>query len=441
MERIGMLLAWLRRYTRAYAREAHRFVCRDPRVILCAKREIGNQFDASDKHLCARFGALQWVQPSHLGIPLELEGALTPALAQRVSEALRRAMAAEMPSEKAEGVTCACNIVSVAISDRRGGTAVAADDFLPCFIWTVLRSRPSNALANIAFVEALHDPDALLSEDGFCLTHLKSAAEFALRASGADLGFAPEEFDRRVAASRRAHSRSDAGGVGAHAPPGTAVVLNGARIELRCAETELLLVDAHSGAIAFRFAWSRVLRWRAEGPAWEESGSASRSTLRVWVWADGVDAAAALNGSAMLRLECCGPHGALTLAAQLLACVGGRLESASRGASAVELCTALLMKGSGARRRWTDRHLELQRGGHLAFWANAASRANGDAPRGSVALRGCSVSPVVCAKKKYFHRFVVEPIGWHFRAESEAHRRALLSCLVGAGALGRADGK
>ena len=100
MERIGTLLAWLQKYAHMHARDAHRFVVRDPRIILCATREIGNHLGSRDRHLAARFDALQWVEPSHLGVPAALEGALTSLLAQRVSEALRRAMAAKMPSSK-----------------------------------------------------------------------------------------------------------------------------------------------------------------------------------------------------------------------------------------------------------------------------------------------------------------------------------------------------
>ncbi|EGB05930.1 hypothetical protein AURANDRAFT_17718, partial [Aureococcus anophagefferens] len=85
-------------------------------------------------------------------------------------------------------VRCASMIFSVlnlarAENSSRKGTSesrAGADDFLPIFIYVVLHADVPRLHSNCDYVEAFHNPTALMSKAGYCFVNLRSAIEFLL---------------------------------------------------------------------------------------------------------------------------------------------------------------------------------------------------------------------------------------------------------------------
>jgi len=61
---------------------------------------------------------------------------------------------------------------------KEDGSTCGADDFLPLFIWVVLRAQVPNLFANCDFIEAYLNPVRLMGKDGYCLMNLRSALMF-----------------------------------------------------------------------------------------------------------------------------------------------------------------------------------------------------------------------------------------------------------------------
>jgi hypothetical protein len=73
----------------------------------------------------------------------------------------------------------ALSLASKKLSDgKEDGSTCGADDFLPLFIWVVLRAQVPNLFANCDFIEAYLNPNRLMGKDGYCLMNLRSALTF-----------------------------------------------------------------------------------------------------------------------------------------------------------------------------------------------------------------------------------------------------------------------
>ncbi len=73
-----------------------------------------------------------------------------------------------------------------------------ADDFLPLFIWVVLRSHIPRLLSNCVYIESYLSPARLMSKSGYCLINLRSAIEFVNNAEGSSVNMTEEEFDAKL---------------------------------------------------------------------------------------------------------------------------------------------------------------------------------------------------------------------------------------------------
>ena len=81
-----------------------------------------------------------------------------------------------------------------ASKDSRPG----ADDFLPAFIFIVLKANVPHLHSNIEYISNYRNPADLMSKAGYCFVNLCSAVEFIERLNAADLvSITEEEFDKR----------------------------------------------------------------------------------------------------------------------------------------------------------------------------------------------------------------------------------------------------
>ena len=96
---------------------------------------------------------------------------------------------------------------SLNLARGKGGTnddqVAGADDFLPIFIYVVLKSDVPKLASNCEFISSFHNPTRLLSKNGYCFVNLQSAIEFILNVDSDSIKMDPLEFDRKYAENQR----------------------------------------------------------------------------------------------------------------------------------------------------------------------------------------------------------------------------------------------
>ena len=81
-------------------------------------------------------------------------------------------------------------------SGAKSGHDAGADDFLPAFIYVVLKSGIPKLPSTVEYISRFRHPDELLSEGGYCLTNLSGAVSFLQNCGGCDFNIDPDEFER-----------------------------------------------------------------------------------------------------------------------------------------------------------------------------------------------------------------------------------------------------
>ncbi|KAJ1447637.1 hypothetical protein M885DRAFT_183379 [Pelagophyceae sp. CCMP2097] len=162
--------------------------------------------DAALAERCRRLAT--FVTPAHLDVKPSL---CNDVVLQLARGELRRIDACKAPADKVDCVVrCASMIFSVLNLARAETSAknvgatearAGADDFLPVFIYVVLHAGASSLHSNCEFIEAFHNPAALMSKAGYCFVNLRSAVEFLRHLEPAQLGVSEADFDAWYAAA------------------------------------------------------------------------------------------------------------------------------------------------------------------------------------------------------------------------------------------------
>ena len=108
--------------------------------------------------------------------------------------------------------TQACSVIfNVLNLSRAKGGGTGADDFLPAFIYMVLRAEVDELWSNIEFVRKFRNPADLMSKAGYCFVNLRSAVAFFENISHEALSLEEEEFGRLMADAERRVANEEAG--------------------------------------------------------------------------------------------------------------------------------------------------------------------------------------------------------------------------------------
>eukprot|EP00808_Paulinella_micropora_P022077 g74161.t1 len=93
-----------------------------------------------------------------------------------------------------------------------GDTLPSADDFLPIFIYVIIKAKPSRLHLNIEYIQLTRSPARLQSEPLYFFTHLQSAVAFIRMISAESLTITPEEYEAHMKAyaERKAASAQNA---------------------------------------------------------------------------------------------------------------------------------------------------------------------------------------------------------------------------------------
>lgn len=97
-----------------------------------------------------------------------------------------------------ECVILSCRTLGALLqSGNKSGNDAGADDFLPAFIYIVLKSGIPKLPSTVEYISRFRHPDELLSEGGYCLTNLSGAVSFLHNCGGCDFDIYPDEFERQ----------------------------------------------------------------------------------------------------------------------------------------------------------------------------------------------------------------------------------------------------
>ena len=125
-------------------------------------------------------------------------------------DALRKMNSYKMPSEKVACVVKCASIIFRSLNLSRVNTeaststavdplsAPGADDFLPVFIYVVLKSNATKLYSNIEFIQNFLNSSQLRSQSGYFFISLRSAVEFVMNLEAESINMNPEEFKRKV---------------------------------------------------------------------------------------------------------------------------------------------------------------------------------------------------------------------------------------------------
>lgn len=95
---------------------------------------------------------------------------------------------------------------NIASGGSVGGDSLAApgaDDFLPVFIYVVLKSNVAKLYSNCEFIQTFLNAAQMRSQSGYFFISLRSAIEFIKNMDGESINMDPQEFDAKVAAAKK----------------------------------------------------------------------------------------------------------------------------------------------------------------------------------------------------------------------------------------------
>ena len=164
----------------------------------------GERDDAQDAALSRRMEILDFISPENLEVNPNLRNEVVWTIAQ---DELRKMAQFKAPGDKIACVVKCCQVIFSVLNLKRGADDTSrpgADDFLPIFIYVVLKSHVPNLYTNCEYIQSYHNPAALMSKAGYCFVNLRSAVEFILTLDSSVLSMDAAEFDAKLAAAEAA---------------------------------------------------------------------------------------------------------------------------------------------------------------------------------------------------------------------------------------------
>jgi len=183
------------------------------RYVMTRIAELSFQLSSEpkeDEELTKRMQLLsKFLRPEALDIRPDLHNELIWALAR---EELRKINSYKTPGEKiACVINCSAVIFrSLSLSSQRSGEGDAsspsgsADDYLPVFIWVVLKSNVPKLCSNCNYISLFHSRRRLQGKNGYVFVALQSAIDFIRNVDATMVsGYSEGEFDRLLRESER----------------------------------------------------------------------------------------------------------------------------------------------------------------------------------------------------------------------------------------------
>lgn len=163
----------------------------------------GERDEEQDRQLAKRMVLLDFVSPEALEVNPNLRNEVVWSIAQ---DELRKMAQFKAPGDMIACVVKCCQVIFSVLNLNRGSDDTSrpgADDFLPIFIFVVLKSHVPNLYTNCEYIQNYHNPAALMSKAGYCFVNLRSALEFILTLDASVLKMDDTEFNDKLAAAER----------------------------------------------------------------------------------------------------------------------------------------------------------------------------------------------------------------------------------------------
>ncbi len=154
---------------------------------------------------------LQFLKPAHFDIapPLQNEQiwAIAGAELAKISHAITPAAKNACVVKCSAVIFRAMSLISKQLSGGKDdGSSCGADEFLPLFIWVVLRAKVPRLLIDCEYIEMFLNPERLMGKDGYCLMNLRSALMFIGEITSKSVTMDPNDFDAGCEAFEASYS-------------------------------------------------------------------------------------------------------------------------------------------------------------------------------------------------------------------------------------------
>lgn len=159
----------------------------------------GERDEAQDAALSKRMEILDFISPEALDVNPSLRNDVVLNIAQ---DELRKMATFKSPGDKIACVVKCAQVIFSVLNLKRGADDTSrpgADDFLPIFIYVVLKSKVPYLYTNCEYIQNYHNPASLMSKAGYCFVNLRSAVEFVLTLDASVLSMPESEFNAKFA--------------------------------------------------------------------------------------------------------------------------------------------------------------------------------------------------------------------------------------------------
>lgn len=158
--------------------------------------KVQNENEENDLKLQKRIKSLSWVMAQHLEIEICLKD---PNVQFHLDQAIGNLI--ELGSKKTplDKLTCVVNCSKTIFKLLRvsGMETASADQFLPAFVYVIIKANPPLLHSNIQFITKFANPTRLMSgEAGYYFTNLCCAVTFIEKLNGPSLNLSEEQFNR-----------------------------------------------------------------------------------------------------------------------------------------------------------------------------------------------------------------------------------------------------
>lgn len=151
--------------------------------------------EEKDSHIHSRIRQLNWINAKHLACSIdEVIGTVRELVYTAISD-LVAMDSFKTPPEKLDCIVRCCRNIFNLLKHTTGGPA-SADEFLPAFIFVVLKANPVRLHSNINYITRFANANRLMSgEGGYFFTNLCCAVSFIEDLTADSLNMSVQEFN------------------------------------------------------------------------------------------------------------------------------------------------------------------------------------------------------------------------------------------------------
>lgn len=162
--------------------------------------------EEKDQIVQKRIRQLNWINAKHLVCKIDEVNAEVRDLVYSAITELVAMDSFSTPQEKLECIVNCCRNVFTLLKHTCGGPA-SADEFLPAFIFVLLKANPVRLHSNINYINRFSNPIRIMSgETGYYFTNLCCAISFIENLTFESVQLTKKEFDELMSGENQIHS-------------------------------------------------------------------------------------------------------------------------------------------------------------------------------------------------------------------------------------------